>query len=211
MAIPLLRLDDIVDVRVVGRLFDQQMVNTFHYRVTNPSGVPFPGGYTGDMTNLFSELDRTGGFLDCFLDCVSMDYVMEEVQLQPIAPVRYAYQWHDMQAKPGKKGKTLTPNVDCVVTAQSAFTKRWDKRDLFLPGLPTTAQLDGYLTALYTDSLFQPMATIWDLVTPSFANSFWYQPICLHHKEPANSSDIIGWKIQPEVRVRRRRTVGLGK
>lgn len=196
----------IIQVVIKTILFEQTCLNVLHYKYEDTVDAD---DYKAHMNLMWATFIQPAGLMDDFLACLSIDGVVQEVQLQPIYPSRLTPVRKVPDAPSGTNpNPTMPANVAAVITKASDNATRKGRGAFHMPAVPTLAVAEGRLTGDYmlllnalAEELIQPAveglggnttAVLWDRELPLAVEKL---------------TDAFG---QPTARVMRRRTVGLG-
>lgn len=205
MAIP---VGGVIEATIIGKLLGQTTMSVYHYVVTQASNI----ATVPDETNVFLDefFDAAAGAVPAsYLACVPSEWQATSVTAQAIYPVRYVRSrtaWADF----GQKNTTTTPNLQQCLTLFTELSGRSQVGSKKLP-LATTDCLAGNLIAGQLTALQAHGNSILAPVAPTVGNGVYNA--CIYHRSPnANPrfNRITNTYAQPQSRVMRRRTVGLG-
>lgn len=211
MPLPDLAANTVVLVTFMGNCNGQRIINTFHYRAAT---APLPGTpYDSYMNRLFIGLNGIGGLIQRFIDCMSANYTLEGVRLQPVYPTRQRYIYYPL---------LLSGNFPVfLATAQNsaASIKRVSnvvgpsgvgRIQMVIPEQQASGgvvvDVNGYVTALQTlGGQFLPAIVT---ATPTMT----WNP-CLYGPGYVTTGvcDLVNWQVEDTVRTMHRRTNFLGE
>lgn len=212
-----LNVDDVIEVKILGKVFNQQIVTTFAYRITNAS----VNANTIDACASFAGQWKAGAvspFL-AFLACCSPEYNADQVTCQKIAPTRWRPGVNDVNLPGTNANPTTSPNQSAVITRGGAMSGRKNIGNIHIPAVSQANLLDGEVTAGYL-ALMQTCATrmlnvFYDTVDggtqafPVMINRVW-NPVTEKYVY-GGTTDLYFTRPQTTARVMRRRTNGVGK
>lgn len=89
MAQPDLAVNTVVLVQLIGNVNGQRIINTFHYR-TDTSPAPATS-YRLFLDKLFLKLNAANEIIQKYQACMTVDYTLERVRIQPVYPTRQRY------------------------------------------------------------------------------------------------------------------------
>lgn len=204
-----LPVNAIIEATFQGRLFNQTILNIFHYRVALESTIVDPIAEVTDFLGSFNDPGPTG-FRKLFMDCMPNNYTLVAARAQAIRPIRYRAVLNTPAGVVGERDATETANLAAVLTSQS---NRSGRREIGGKHFPTGSATDIDAGVLTND--LKAVLTIfrnkWLTQIVTVGGGGVYQPVILHPGTVAPQfSDITAVAIQDTVRVMRRRTVGLG-
>lgn len=179
--------NSIVEVQVVGRIFNQRTRNVFHYGMVRVGGGVFDSGRVtlGHVGSMFAE-----NIMTAFTPCVSEDWTFEYLQAQFIDPVRYRLRRFTVaDLTIDETGQVASPSqapsvTACISLFMDGSGKEYQGRR-YLPALPTSFNDNGNLSgpgvtafAALADSCVAPYDWIGDdpftmyptLLTTGFVN-----------------------------------------
>ena len=201
-------VNDIVEVTLNQRKAGQELMNVFHYKCTV---TPSTGTLRGNLFSLgqFLWAVDVGLLSQLLTPCMPDDWTMQSYRAQVISPARTAYV-EELLIDSGDiaANQLETANLAWVIVKQTDLAGRRGRGDThFL--LPASNWMDnGELAAegggARTD-LRDALST--HIVVPSGGE---YDPVIYHPGFSPSSSVITHCTIKNQVRVMRRRTVGLG-
>jgi hypothetical protein len=205
---------DLVVLTLRGTAYSQRVMTSYGFRVMNSTD-------TGDTRVAQDELcqristDTGTNLLGTFLACVSPGVTIEEIWAQRIRPQRMRKSVLTVSI-PGTLGTGPgTPNVSAVVTRKSDLGYRSSISNLHLPVPPIIAMYNnnGVWTGAYRTLLDAHAFESYDSITVVGANgSVTYKGAIINAPLSVPDHQIItAHSINPNVRVMRRRTVGLGE
>lgn len=205
-----LPLDDVLEVSIEGIQANQRTLNIRHYRVAVQSATPDPLAEQQEFLDILSSV-APGGLALTYLNCCSFDYRIATMRVQRISPARFPFISKQLDEL-GRIGETSPgPLVAGVIDFGTGLVGRKQRGSIHVPGVTQTAANNGNLgiaqRALYNALGLQLRARI---INPVSGGE--YQPV-IFHRVPIGAGtfdDITSHKVQPEVRVMRRRTVGVG-
>lgn len=203
------RLDDgsILQLRIVGTLFEQQVMNVFHYQYSEPGGN---ADYTVPCGRLFSAFVGLGQVYTHWIDCVSQSLTVQKISVQPV----YADRLASVDNVPGvvqgtQVGTDMGTNTAATITKRTDRATRWGIGSCHIPGMiaenldPTT----NTWNTLYQGFLQDVANKIPDVLV-GFGETF--TPILWNIAAPNRITEISTCTVQDTPRVQRRRGLRLG-
>ena len=192
----------IVETIWMGNTAGQRTMTVLHWK---NNGTVLSDGVSalGTITNWM----KGGTVGTAYLAATAADWAAFRVQAQLIYPTRY----RPIQATwtgPGVGGASKTPNVGSALTRYGETANRHSIGTIHMPALPSENYNDGVLDATITLALGNLLA-YWT-ANNSMGTTSTFQPVLYNRATPTNSVVVIGGTVQPQVRIDRRRTVGLG-
>lgn len=204
---PPVAVGDIIQVTMKGRANDQTTLTVFHYQtVVAPSGTDGVVQIKNFADGFDAGIQSPGPAL---LQCISETWTWESTRAQNIYPNRQIYV-DSLVDLPGIRPDTCTAqNVSAVITKRGAFAGRRYIGSTHIPGIASGDYNNGLLTP-DLKGLMALAAQRYKLpYTPTLGGGE-YRMIIFNRANPALSLGIEATTVQPELRVMRRRTVGLG-
>lgn len=203
IAIPV-AVDDIFEVRWTGFLHGQQVMNTFHYKVTSASAPTLTGTNFGELGEAFELAVSTP-----FLNLLSQELTGLAIQIQKIEPARYlAYTYYPDPAVGQVAGSALPSGVAVVIRRRAQEAGRYAQGRIYVPGLPVSAENDSQLTDLAFanwSGIMQGMLT--DLAIPDTVS---LSPVLYNKQIGTALYDVQVVELDRNLRYQRRREVGRG-
>jgi len=195
-----------VQINAIGRLFGQQTVTTFFYKLDVDSGVL----ESADPNDIAQEWGN--GMGAAMIDCISSDWELVNVEVRdPRTPPGWASGDAPQSQFGVLAGGSLPPTVAQVITRRSAQAGRRYRGRVFLPGVPTGAHDDGELTGAHL-LLLQAFAD--DMVTTipltATAPGLILRPV-IWSKVNQSSVEMTSAVARLILRSQRRREIGVGK
>lgn len=203
---------DILEVRLLGRMNGQRLMNVLHYRL----GVDGASVLEGDdviTAAATSAFENAGGILQILKAISNPAWTYEGALYQWIYTTRYTAVRRNNAAGPGSfAGTALPPNVSSTITKQSVHGTRHGIGSIHIGGMGLNDITVGMLTVARVENLagLAELLTV-DIPLPTVPNALELTPIILNKASPQLSLTWHTATIQNESRVQRRRTVGLGE
>jgi len=203
-----LPISSVIEVTYLGTLCGQRVMNTLHYRVTTPSTMVTVQEEMAQLATRFTDIGAND-ILTKYRLCVPESMVINSVVLQPVYFTRYRKFTYPVN-KVGLSDPTEVPNIQAAITFWTEFSGRDQVGGVRIPASYQLAA-SGYWQAAYTQVLEDLADFITTIIIVTVGGGV-YAPVIYHRKEDhvPKSDDIKGYIIQPQTRVLRRRTVGLG-
>jgi hypothetical protein len=200
----------VFEYSLVGQVNGQRTISSLHYVVSIPSAIGDP---QLEALAIMAELESFGSvhLTDEFLAACSSDWTLLYTRGQFVGPIRFAYAQKPKNVSGIIASDCRAQNVSGVITKRTGLSGRNQIGALHMPGVPVS----GYTAGEITPALQAKYALVAaDLILPVTAaiGAGKYLP-CLWHKThafPAWTDQVLYTVVQPELRVMRRRTVGLG-
>jgi hypothetical protein len=191
-----------------GSLAAQTILNTFAYRVATVDGNPTVSQiYDG----LNAALDvAVNGLRSKFLDLMPSNYTSVSSIYQKIAPVRVASKTYEITS-PGNFGFTAaTANLAGTITRRGEFANRRNVSSLHLPYADQETGLVNGLVSANWRVVASALETSMRTPVVLAPTSTTMQPVIYNRGAVPNFSPIVTTFSNTQLRVMRRRTVGLG-
>jgi len=202
-----LNVGDIVQISLRGRHAGQRILSIFHYQTLVASSAPS----TEDALLLVAQQFDAGTNNPtlAMLACLPATYTLESVRAQRVYPVRSIY----VDAASGLPGLTdgnTSPNWAVAITRRGPNGGRKYVSTLRLGPITADDQFFGLLSPAFKEKL-EVVATRMKQVYSLSLDGWEARPIIYNKSTPGLSLGIVATTVQPETRVMRRRTVGLGE
>lgn len=196
----------LLEVVIHSKLNSQRQMTVLHYRVSDLSAPPDQFEKLAAADTRFAEAD---GIYDAVANVSGQDCEFQEVQLQWIYPTRYAYRKFDSMPLIGQVDEDCLPqNLSVTLTKRGVEAGRHNIGSAHLPNVPTSWASEGMVNPASIGA-YEALAVA--LKTPyTMATGGVLTPIIYNRNAPTLSVDVTTCIVQPEIRVQRRRTVGLG-
>lgn len=214
---PNIAVGDVVQVTMRNRLFNQRLINTFHYRC---SGVNAPTEYTAAMLSFYNWLIGAGHLRPDYLACLHVDVKLEQVWLQVIHPTRLFAQTFDADEDGTRAGASGTANVCASIERRAASANR---RSVGRVQIPISSLAGDTVAGVITDELKALLGTLAEEMLVGFSSNvgalLWEPVLFGPAREETEDQPALEVLIQPLVdvevktttRVMGRRTVGRGE
>jgi hypothetical protein len=196
----------ILEVIIHSTLAAQRQMTVLHYLL---SDLGAPADQFSFLETVDDRLAAVDGIYTAIANVSGNDCEFQEVQLQWVHPFRYAYRRFASMPLIGQAPDACyPPNVAATITKKGEEAGRHSIGSVHLPNMPNNTAADGKwgpaMLALLT-TLAGRLKAPFTLATPGTIT-----PIIFNKAAPADSKPVFSTVVQPEVRVQRRRTVGLG-
>lgn len=196
----------LVMVSCEGKLFGQQVINTFAYRKTDPTTNP-DGKQT--ITDLLAALTGPGTLVQEWANCMSISVVDLVVTGQMIAPARYTKVFAAGVPASGAVGdEALTPNTAVVITRRGELANRRNLGNIHVPGVPFSYQSEGEVTEVAFAQYAELAGKMTEII--NLADDQQFTPVIFNREQPSLSPPAVSTIVQRTIRVMDRRTVGRG-
>ena len=196
----------IVELTVLGTLYQQRVMNVFHYRIKTL------GSNADGHDALFKINDAFevgGGTNEKLLQCVSVDVGQLTNRLQWITPVRYrAREFSNTETNGLVAVACELPAVSASVEFAGELADRHGIGRKSIFGVPTTAYNDGRPTSTYFTTLSAfAVSAVGNLTTDT---GMVLEPVIFNRANPADSRTIVQGGPKNEMRTQRTRIIGRG-
>lgn len=200
---------DVAQVTFVGRHHGQTTMNTFHYRTNDTNSADS----SVIQTNLANQLRAGVGGGDvletAFLNCCAQDYTLQQIWVQIVRSVRYAASKIARSVPGNVLVDSNATNISGVITRRAALAGRAFVGSIHMPAVPDTYYSNGDISGTYLAALSAMATASLQVVTDTGLSISWL-PCLLHRTAPLTSTFLSTAFVQTNLRVMRRRTVGLG-
>lgn len=205
---PVTPVGGVVEITVVGRIHDQTTMNVFHYTVLQASTLP---DHRQEMTALLTaHWAGAGGTVSgALMTCCPEDWISTQVTAQPVSPERM------IRVSIGGGTAGGSGLAECT-NLQASVTFRADRaaRDAIGAKRICMSEFqveDGNLRVGYK-GVVDTFAVLAKTNLTVALGGAQYMPVIYHRRaDPGFKWDrIVESVVQPQARVIRRRTVGVG-
>lgn len=209
MALP---LNSVIEVTYQSRFANQQYMNVLHYAVAAASASPT---VTVELNRILDALDTPGefGILGELLAVLPPNCMLTNITVQGVTPGRTIRQSRVINEAGVWPTAALTGNLGATITKQTDLGGRRFVGSIHVPCLPPDAHALGELNELY----IAPLLTLKDAMLVPIVDPVdggQYDPVILHRPSALSPTPaptpITAGVVQPQARVMRRRTVGVG-
>lgn len=199
---------DIFTVIFKGTIAGQTILSTFAYKVLTLDGNPTVASiYDGMHTALDTAV---GGLRDRFLDLCPDNYFSVSSIFQKVATIRVASKTFET-VLPGNYGFTAaTANLAGVITRRGEFANRRNVSSLHVPYPDQETGLTGGLVTTNWRTVASALETAMKAPITLAPSATTMQPVIYNRLGSPNNAPIVTTVSNQQLRVMRRRTVGLG-
>lgn len=201
-----LAVNDRVQVSIWGLCFNQRIILSHWYKVTQVNGDPRT--VTQDLLAIIAKL-KDGGPADIvtpYLACLATQYIPQTIRVQKITTPRSAYQSANIAAGTPEGQDATVANDSAVLTLRTDRAGRSQISNKHIGPVPDAASAAGLVTNAWRAKLAVLGVALLSEVT--FGETGSMVPVVPH---PNGSADqLVGQIIGETSRVQRRRTVGIG-
>lgn len=184
----------------------QTCLSVFHYKYTGTASITDGGAA---LLSLANNLNGSGGLLPKYADCLANNVIINQASIQLIWPTRWRRIAPDITTTTGLyDGGCDNPSVAVAISKAGDIARKGGGGTLHLPGIPTTIQENGRISADYSATI-DPLEVQIAAVKTGASGQTW-QPIIYNRANPANSIAITSVSTETTLRTMRRRVVGRG-
>lgn len=198
--------NDVVEVTFEGKVFGQQTISTFFYKVNGVTvGIPI---FT-ELSNFIGKIRAPGKLFQKYQNVTTDGLEDLNVYAQVVYPIRYRYTNDGELTQTGAvEEETMPPNVQASITRVAERAGQRYTSHLAVPAVPRTASIAGLLLTGYMTDL-QALAD--EVIATIVLDSGVEMTPCIFHPQytPVYEPLFLAFP-QETIRVMRRRTVGLG-
>lgn len=205
----------VLELAYAGRHDGQRTLNILHFGITTISGATEVDG-DSVILGLLAEgynTETPGEWLHTYLSCISSDFALEFIRSQWVSPTRWSYTTHVPAIAVGLVAQLSMPaNVSGVITKRTLLPGRHNIGSLHLPCVPKN-EVEGSMLSTDQRTNMSDLAILSvdvNNITVGAA-TVTVSPLIFNALVPASSQVWLSNVIQPEVRIMRRRTVGVGE
>lgn len=203
---------DIIQVVYRTILFEQNILNVLHYRVSQPIGTP---SYTEDLDFLTGLLEpgNPGTLGTAIRTALATNATILDITLQRIYPNRSFYLRTPLGlAGQSTLGEATAANVSAVVSKQSEAAGRGRTGSFHLGGVPAAGYTFGRLTAAFRADMVPVADALKADITDPGTEAVLMVPgmFGLAPGQPDPFRRVVQTFTQDTLRIVRRRTVGVG-
>lgn len=184
----------------------QLMLNTLHYKYTNTGGAP---DYEDACNELLDELFTAGDLRDDILTVLHTSASLDRITAQPVFPTRLTAINRNVNAAGLRGGDAAPQNQAAVISKTSVFATRYGRGSWHQGGLIAADNVAGKISFGLSGVLAQIASDI--LAERALATLGTMTPVLWSKKVPSRITPVKGTIVQPNLRVMRRRTIGVGK
>lgn len=206
MAYPVLG-GSILELTFQGLHDGQQVMTVLHYRYASQSQLP--NGALA-LESFLETVTANDQLYDLWKDCLSAKVTDMKAKAQWIWSLRYAFMEKITLPRSGSvAGDAYPPNVAVAITRRGEQANRHNIGTIHMPGVPVSFVTNGLVNPGAEASYATFAQKCLDQVTtPDPVAAF--DPIIYTRTGPALSQKPVGYVVQKNSRVMRRRTVGVG-
>jgi hypothetical protein len=199
----LMNAGDIVQVTVQMRMYQQIMLNTYHYRLT--ADVADGAASIDELLAVFDQ-----SHVQEYCNFLSTAVTFGDIVGQKIWPIRYLPQLHTPVF--GDQGlvdsEPVTTSVAAVIRRKSILASKSARGRVYIPGIPFTNTQESQLP-LATMTAIELLADVFADVFPITGPSS-FEPVIYNRSDPQASAPVILAQVDPILRNQRRRQIGVG-
>lgn len=202
---------DTLRLTFLGRCFGQRIMLDLSYVCTVGNATATPTLLNELINNTAPGAPAATEIGTSYLACLPPQYTLEQMRAQVIRPVRSAYTSVNFVATVGTNPNPATVAADsAAITRRTLLAGRKQVSVLKIGPAPDGASAAGLITAAYTGLLGTlAQRTITTLLMP--ISTAQYVPCILDPLGNFDGRNLVGFLIQTESRVMRRRVVGRGE
>lgn len=199
-------LGDKILVTFFGELFNQRIMSTFWYGVSNLIGAPTVLAFSNALQ---TKISSVGGLEEAFLGCCPISYNLSQIWIQTVDPIRQVVTKYNRATGGAFAFDATTANSSAVILRRGDGANRKNISTLHVP-LPN---LDpGAVTGSLSGAMIAAMDALAVQVRSGLAltGTGGVFPIIRNGPGVADISPITAATTQTSIRTMRRRTLGLG-
>jgi len=200
---------DIWQVRFIGSMFGQQVINTFYYRV---EFLATAGSTFSKQGVLYGLMNVAGGLKEKFLACLPTGYVLTEVAIQKISPFRLI---KNSNAEGSSGSSTYISNNQNVAQSIERRADLADKHSIGRISIPAPTEVDWVDSGLLTIAALTALSTLGSKMVAlygDYATLDTFAPVIVRKVAGVYTYRYLTVTVpQKTARVARRRTIGVGK
>jgi len=201
---------DILQVSLRGTLFEQRMLTVLHYRVIVGSASGTVYGDVLSWSILFSSLTNPGELLTLYLATCCPEYLLEDVRVQRVAPVRSAYATQNVNAFGTNVNSCRTANISASITKRGNGGGRWATGRVQMPAVPSDNVVDGSI-AVGAQVDYAALGNQLSINQNNPGITQTVQPVIYNPGRTPDWTEILNWLPQSTARTMHRRTLRLGE
>jgi len=200
----------IFEVSLRSTVCGQKCINVLHYVVTAETSET---SIVAESLQLATAADAANALGPKFRACLAQNCTHDEVVAQCIRDTlgtRFARQVLDIGDPGDAVEDAATANVSAVITKRTSFAGRWAVGSFHMPGIGAGFYTNGLVSDVtYKAALNDLGAEILQVITTPLGGE--YQPV-IYHPDGLHGgyTTLLETELQDQLRVMRRRTVGLG-
>jgi hypothetical protein len=206
-----LALNDITQVTIRSKLFDQRILNVLHY-VVNVAATGSTEDQLFDLADCVALNKGGSTFMTSFLAAVCPELTVESVRAQRVYPTRTIYMEQSLGSQGLNAGVCSTANVAASIAKRSSTPGRMGVGRIQIAGIPATAMIAGGLDVAYMVGKLDPIGTSIKLnITTPFA-PVTHVPVIYNPKgNPNKFSLLVSCDTVDRVSTMHRRTLRIGE
>jgi hypothetical protein len=202
---------DVVAVSFRGTLFNQRILNIFHYSV----GVSGTGTVVEQLqafANGFIADSFAVPFQAAFLACLAPSYTLDVVRAQRVYPTRSIYAEGTADAPGTFATDTEVSNIAASILKRTETPGRMGIGRVQLAGIPTAAYENGAVTNAYLTGELSTFAADMILSLTEPARGVTFVPCLFNPTAPVNKFSVLAAATpQSSLRTMHRRTLRVGE
>lgn len=196
----------ILELTVQGILFDQRVMNVFHYRVKTIGSVTDGNNLLQEMVDIWVQ---GGGMHEKLVSCIAQNVTNINVREQWVTPIRYRAKEFTVALDNGMDPTDCElPYVSASVELAGEKADRHGVGRKSIFGVPTSRYNDGRPTAAYLTTLGAFATSCAGVLT--LPSGMTMEPVIFNRHAPADSRVIIQAGPKNEMRTQRSRVIGRG-
>jgi len=205
-----LQVGDIMQVSLVGEIFDQRVLTVLHYRVTTGSASGTVFADTQSWADYFEGLVAAGQLITRYLACCAPEYLLVEVRAQRVAPTRNPYAVKSSNSFGTSANAARFTNLCGSISKRGAIAGRWAVGRVQMPGLPSDDVVDGNISVGQLTN-YGLLALQLEMDQNNVGITQVVRPVIYNPSRTPNYTEIVDWLPQRTVRTMHRRTLRLGE
>lgn len=196
----------IVQVVLRSNMNQQVMLNVLHYKFSKVGGA---NDYVVVMQDLGTELAKAGSLCEKFSQAVHSTTNLLQLDLQPVFPQRLTAFTKPIGLIGTQLGVAAPQNVSAVIEKLSDIAARFGRGSFHLGGLAAQNFANGVLNDAFKTNSLTPLAVEINKER-DLANGGSCLAVLWNKSNANRATPMNGFKVMPEVRTMRRRTIGVG-
>lgn len=206
---PDVAVGDVMQATIGYKAAGQQLLMVRHYVCAN---LPVTPDYVAQLDLFVGELGIGGNvnLVGALADCLHADAEITFIQVQQVGPIRRFYRRSAVSAFGTFAGdEYFPPNTSAVITLQPNNPGRGRSGSVHVGGLSTLAGTNEGLLSADLNVVLEALAETVLRGVGGVAPANYWKPV-MYQPDEETTNAIVGFALQPTLRVMRRRTVGLG-
>jgi len=185
------------------------MMNVLHYRLA--TGGPYTDGADEilKLVQMIGNGAAPGTFANMWASLASENVTINRVVGQKIWPARYAKVVNEVDVPGEQAGEAIPPQVQAAITKRSELAVPYGVGGIRVPGIATTLEVFGKLTAPGLAGLEDLGETLNITLTPPATSAVW-EPVILRRDNPGSSLRVALTQAHGTLRTQRTRIPGKG-